>query len=305
MIRTMQEIVDAAAAGSRCSMAVACAADKAVLEAVCAAEEKGLISPILVGDKAEILRIALENGLKIKEDSIVDIPDKAEACQEAARLTGEGRASLIMKGMVDTSYIMKAVLNKDNGLRTGRVLSHVAAIEVGGYDHLFMVTDSALNIAPDLSQKVHIAENAAEAAHALGIDEPKVAVLCAVEKVNPKMQCTLDAAELKKMNEEGAITGCVIDGPLALDNAVSPEAAKHKGIESRVAGNADILLVPEIEAGNMLNKAMEHFAHGKKAGVIMGAKVPVVLVSRATSAESKMYSIALGSLIAAKTREEI
>ena len=303
MLRTLEEVLAAAKQSEPRTIAVAAAQDKDVLTAVYAAVREGIVRPLLVGDKAQILRIAEEAQLPVLQEHIVDEPDKAAACQKAAALARDHKADLLMKGFVDTSLVMKAVLNHENDLKKSGTISHVAVMEVPGFDRLFYVTDSAMNIAPSLEQKAAILENAVETAHALGNDEPKAAVLCAVEKVNPKMECTLDAQELTARNRRGEIRGCVVDGPLALDNAVSPEAAKHKGIDSPVAGYADILLVPDIEAGNMLNKSMEHFAHAKKAGVMMGAKVPIVLTSRATSAQSKMYSIALGVLIASKQKE--
>lgn len=304
MLRTLEEVLAAAKQSEPRTIAVAAAQDKDVLTAVYAAVREGIVRPLLVGDRAQILRIAEEAQLPVLPEHIVDEPDKAAACQKAAALARDHKADLLMKGFVDTSLVMKAVLNHENDLKKSGTISHVAVMEVPGFDRLFYVTDSAMNIAPSLEQKAAILENAVETAHALGNDEPKAAVLCAVEKVNPKMECTLDAQELTARNRRGEIRGCVVDGPLALDNAVSPEAAKHKGIDSPVAGYADILLVPDIEAGNMLNKAMEYFAHAKKAGVMMGAKVPIVLTSRATSAQSKMYSIALGVLIASKQKEQ-
>jgi phosphate butyryltransferase len=205
-----------------------------------------------------------------------------------------------MKGLVDTSVILKAVLDEKIGLRTGNVLSHVAVFDVPGYDRLFYVTDAAMNIAPNLEQKKQIIENCVQVANALGNDNPKVAVLAAVEKVNPKMQATLDAAELIKMNETGELKGCTLGGPFALDNAISVEASKHKGITHPVAGHADILMVPVIEAGNMLYKSMVFFARAKNAGILVGAKAPVVLTSRADSDEAKLNSIAIGVLMASK-----
>ena len=303
MIRSMEELTQAAASKSPLPMAVACAEDAPVLEAVKLACDRNIIIPVLVGDKKEIMEEAEKAGVSVDAWEIIDIPDKATACQEAARLAGEGKVRLIMKGMVDTSIIMKAVLNKEYGLRKEGVLSHVGVLEVAGFDRMFAVTDSALNIAPDLDAKAAIVNNAVEVLHALGNEEPKVAALCAVEKVNEKMPCTLDAAELTRRNKEGRITGCVIEGPFALDNAVSAEAAAHKGVAGSVAGNADVLLVPDIEAGNLLIKSMEYFAGAKKAGVIMGAKIPVALTSRATSPESKMYTIAIAKVIA-DSREE-
>lgn len=304
MLHTLEEMLSQAKCTKPCTMAVAAAQDRDVLSAVHSAAKQGLIKPLLVGDKEKILSIAKENGIVIDNDSIIDEPDKEAACMRAAELVRDNKASLIMKGFVDTSYIMKAVLKKENNLKGSHQISHVLVMEVPGFDRLFYITDSAMNIAPTLEQKVSILKNAVTVAHALGNNLPKAAVLCAVEKVNPKMPCTLDAESLTKMYQQGEFSGCLVDGPLALDNAISLEAAKHKGILSPVAGNAEILLVPDIEAGNLLNKSMEYFAKAKKAGVMMGAKVPIVLTSRATSPESKMYSIALGVLIAAKCRKE-
>lgn len=294
----MEELTQFAQSTPALLMAVACAEDAPVLEAVKLACDKKIITPLLVGDKAKILEEAKKADVNVDEWEIIDVPDKKEACETAARLAGEGKVRLIMKGMVDTSIIMKAVLNKEYGLRKEGVLSHIGALEVSGFDRLFYITDSALNIAPDLDAKAAIINNAVEVAHALGNEEPKVAALCAVEKVNEKMQCTLDAAKLAEMNREGTIKGCVVEGPFALDNAVSAEAAAHKGVSGAVAGSADVLLVPDIEAGNLLIKSMEYFGRAKKAGVIMGAKIPVALTSRATSPESKMYTIAIAKVIA-------
>jgi len=300
MIRSMKELIQAAKEGAALKMAVACAQDAPVLEAVRMACDRNIIIPVLIGDQPKILEEAAKEDIDIRSWEIIHIPDKKDACEEAVRLASEGSVQLIMKGMVDTSIIMKAVLNKTYGLcdKSTGVLSHVGAIEIAGFDRLFYVTDSALNIAPDLNVKAAIIQNAVTVAHALGNPAPKVAALCAVEKVNEKMPCTLDAAKLEEMNRQGKIGGCVISGPLALDNAVSAEAAAHKGITGAVTGDADILFVPDIEAGNLLIKSMEYFGHAKKAGVIMGAKIPVVLTSRATAPESKMCSIAIGKVIA-------
>ncbi len=304
MLRSLEEVLAAARQAEACTIAVAAAQDQDVLTAVYAAVREGIVKPVLVGDREEILKIAQEASIPVKPEEIVDEPDKAAACMKAAELVRDGKADLLMKGFVDTSLIMKAVLNRENGLKKSSTISHDAVMEVPGFDRLFHVTDSAMNIAPTLDQKAAILENAVEVAHALGNEMPKAAVLCAVEKVNPKMECTLDAKELTERNRNGLIRGCLVDGPLALDNAVSPAAAKHKGISSPVAGYADILLVPDIEAGNMLNKGMEYFAGAKKAGVMMGAKVPIVLTSRASSPQSKMYSIALGVVIALNMKEK-
>ena len=298
MIRTMQELLEEAKKGEPGRLAVAAAQDSYVLDAVMQAKDLGIAEPVLVGDKAAIEEVLAELGRADADVRIVDEPDKAEACQAAARLVRDGEADFIMKGLVDTSVIMRAILNKENELRTGATISDVLALEIDGYDRLFIVTDPAMSIAPTLEQKVDLINNAVMVAHALGNECPKVAALAAVEKVNEKMPCTVEAAKLAEMNRAGEIEGCIVDGPLQFDNVVSEEAAKHKGIESPVAGAADVLLVPDIEAGNMLVKAAEFFGHAKKAGVIVGAKAPIALTSRASSAESKLYTIAIARLIA-------
>jgi phosphate butyryltransferase len=280
------------------------AQDKDVLSAVNNAYRMGIISAVLVGDKEKIQEIAREIDMDTNNFEIIDIVDKAEACRYAVKLVKDGYAALPMKGFAETSDILKAVLNAETGLKTGNLISHVGVLEVAGFDRLFIVSDSAMTIAPTLEEKVDIINSSVRIAHALGNNEPKVAVLCAVEKVNPKMHSTLDAAELTRMNEEGIIKGCLVKGPLAIDNAVSLEAAKHKGISNPVAGNADILIAPDIESGNILNKSMEYFARAEKAGVIMGAKTPIILTSRASSDLSKLHSIALGVLVVQQLRKE-
>ena len=298
MIRNMKELLEEARKGEPGRLAVAVAQDSFVLDAVVQAAELGVVAPILVGDRGQIEQVLVDLKADPSAYRIIDEADKTEACMVAARLVRDGEADFLMKGIVDTAVIMRAILNRDNGLRTGRMISDVLALEIEGYDHLFLVTDPAMSIAPTLEQKADLVRNAVDIAHALGNDNPKVAVLAAVEKVNEKMPCTVDAAELQAMNERGELEGCVVQGPLQFDNAVSVEATKHKGISGEVAGNADIMLVPDIEAGNMLVKAAEFFGHAKKAGVIVGAKAPVALPSRASSAESKLSTIAIARLVA-------
>lgn len=301
MIKKLSEIIQAAqTTGARKTIAVAVAQDVDVLLAVKHANELGIADAILVGDDAAIRRVAQDNQIEIGAFPIIDVSDSAEACRMAVRLVADGKAQLVMKGFVDTSVLLKAVLAQEFGLRTANVLSHVAVIEVGSHDKLFYITDAAMNIAPDVTVKKQIIENALQVTRVLGNAQPRVACVCALEKVNPKMQATLDAAELVRMNQAGELTGCVVGGPFGLDNAVSLEAAKHKKITGPVAGNADILLVPSIEAGNMLYKSAVFFAQGQIAGIIVGAKVPVVLTSRADSDISKLYSIALGVLLAGR-----
>ena len=304
MIRSFKELIEKVKSGEPKKISVAVAQDRDVLSAVNNAYKIGIASAVLVGDKEKIEEIAVEIKMDLNNFEIIDIKDKKEACKYAVKLVRDGKASLPMKGFVETSDILKAVLDSETGLKTGNLISHVGVLEVLGYDRLFILSDSAMTIAPTLENKVDIINSSVRIAHALGNDEPKVAVICAVEKVNPKMSATLDAAELTKMNEEGIIKGCLVKGPLAIDNAVSPEAAKHKGIDHPVAGNADVLIAPDIEAGNILNKSMEYFARAEKAGVIMGAKTPIILTSRASSDISKMHSIALGVLVVQKLGKE-
>lgn len=301
MIKNFNQLIQNIKMGEPQKISVAVAQDLDVLSSIRMAFDNGIINgAFLVGDKNEIESIASEHSIDISPFEIVDEPDKALACQKAILLVREGKAGLPMKGFVDTSVVLKALLDKEKGLRTGGLISHVGVLEVSGFDRLFLLSDSAMSIAPTLEDKVKIINNTVLVAHAMGIENPKVAVLAAVEKENPKMPATVDAAALTKMNEDGEIKGCIIKGPLALDNAVSPEAAHHKGIVHTVAGNADILIAPDIEAGNMINKSMEYFARAEKAGVIMGAKAPLVLTSRASSDKSKMNSIALGVLVVQK-----
>lgn len=300
MIRNFNDVLKFAKERGPKTIAVACAQDAEVLMAIEDAKKMGIVDAILVGDKEKIEEIANEKAIDLSKYEIIDIKDLSEASLKAVELVSSGKAHIVMKGLVDTSIILKAVLNAEVGLRTGNVLSHVAVFDVLGYDRLFFVTDAAMNIAPDLNAKKQIIENASTVAHALDIEEPKVAVICAKEKVNPKMPATVDAAELEKMNKNGEIKGCVVGGPFALDNAVSLEAAKHKGIDHLVAGLADILMVPTIEAGNVLYKSLVFLSDTKNAGIIVGAKAPIVLTSRADSEETKLNSIALGVLMAAK-----
>ncbi|HKL11400.1 MAG TPA: phosphate butyryltransferase [Clostridia bacterium] len=300
MIRSFDEVLKIAAQRGPKTIAVACAEDAEVLAAIEIARQKGIAKAVLVGNGEKIESICSEKGITLDDYEVIDIKDMAEASLKAVELVSSGKADILMKGLVDTSILLKAVLNKDVGLRTGSVLSHVAVFDIKGYDRLFFITDAAMGIAPDLEGKKKILQNAVKAAQALDIEIPKVAVVCAKEKVNPKMPCTLDAAELQKMNESGEITGCIVGGPFALDNAVSKKAAEHKGVTHPGAGEADILLVPNIESGNILYKALVFFAETKNAGILVGTKAPVVLTSRADSDETKLNSIAMGVLLAAK-----
>jgi len=278
-------------------LAVAAAEDYDVLSSINLAKKAALIKPILVGDEAKIRLIINENQFDLNDCQIINEIDKTMACEIAVKLVSSKQAHALMKGLVDTSILLKAVLNKEWGLRKHPILSHVTVVQIEGYERLFYITDAGMNIAPDLPTKVHIIENCVPVAKLLGLDLPKVGVICAVEKVNPKMQATLDAQALSEMQKQGLIKDCEVDGPFGLDNAVSLVAAKHKGITTPNAGLIDILLMPEIEAGNILYKSIAYFAHGTSASVIVGASAPIVLTSRADSDQTKLNSIALAVLL--------
>ncbi|MBW4862877.1 MAG: phosphate butyryltransferase [Paeniclostridium sp.] len=299
-MRSFNDVIRYAKERGPKTISVACSQDKEVLIAVDMAKKEGIANAILVGDIEKTNTIANELNIDLSGYDLIDEKDLTQASLKAVSLVSEGKADMVMKGLVDTSIILKAVLDKKVGLRTGKVLSHVAVFDVNGYDRLFFITDAAMNLAPDLQTKKQIIENACIVAHALDIEEPKVAAICAKEKVNPKMPDTVDAKELEDMCKNGEIKGCIVGGPFALDNAVSEEAAKHKGMDNPIAGKADILLAPDIEAGNILYKSLVFFAESKNAGVIVGAKAPIILTSRADSEETKLNSIALGVLMAAK-----
>lgn len=300
MIKSFDELLNLAKSKGPKKISVAVAEDKEVLGAVKACKDLNMIDPILVGEESKIKNIAYEIGFDLSDVKVIDEKDTVQASRTATELVHKGEGDILMKGLVDTSIIMKQVLDKEIGLRTGRIISHVAVFDVETYHKVFFVTDAAMNISPDLEQKKEIIENAVELAHSLGIEKPKVAVIGAKEKVSPKMEATIHAKELTDMCKRGEITGCIVEGPFALDNAISKEAALHKGIDSPVAGDADILLVPNIEAGNVLYKSLTILAKAKTAGIILGAKAPIVLTSRADDQEAKMHSIALGVLLASK-----
>ncbi|MFS8185676.1 phosphate butyryltransferase [Rossellomorea marisflavi] len=292
----LQSLVELATRKENATVAVAAAEDKEVLKAVSMAVEHGMAEFLLFGDREKIEQVMEESQRDLLESArikIIHSPSVQNAAELAVQAVNKKEADVLMKGHVSTSVLLKAVLNKEWGLRTGNVLSHAAAFEVEGFEKLVFVTDAAMNISPDLVQKAQIIQNTVSVARSIGIDQPKVAPLAAVEVINPQMQATLDAAALTVMNQRGQIKDCLVDGPLALDNAVSSIAARQKGIVSEVAGEADILLVPTIEAGNVLYKSLMYFAGAKVAAVISGATAPIVLTSRSDLAESKLYSLAL------------
>ncbi|MGG3444543.1 phosphate butyryltransferase [Bacillus cereus] len=297
----LEHLIDQAAGQPKKTVAVAVAEDHEVIEAVAKAIKLQLAQFRLYGNQEKIMGMLQEHGLQTSEHiEVIAAASNAEAAELSVKSVRNGEADVLMKGNIPTANILKAVLNKEWGLRKGSVLSHVAAFEVPNYDRLIFVTDAAMNITPDVTQKAAIIKNTVEVARAIGIDLPKVAPIAAVEVVNPAMQATIDAAMLTQMNRRGQIKNCVVDGPLALDNAVSQIAAEHKGIVSDVAGKADILLVPTIEAGNVLYKSLVYFADAKVGAMIAGAKAPIVLTSRADSAETKVYSLALAVATASK-----
>ncbi|MCK5780039.1 MAG: phosphate butyryltransferase [Psychrilyobacter sp.] len=281
-------------------ISVAVAQDKEVLLAVEEARKKGVVDGILVGDSVKIEEIAKEYNIDLSNYKIIDEKDNVEASRKAVIEVSSGRAHMLMKGLVDTGVVLKAALDREIGLRGGGILSHVAVFEIENYDRLFFVTDAAMNIAPDLETKKKIIENSVKVARALEIETPKVACICAKEKMNPKMPDTVDAHELEEMNKRGEIENCIVGGPFALDNAVSLQAAKHKGMDHPVAGLADILLAPDIEGGNILYKSISYFSNSKGAGLIVGATAPIILTSRADSEETKLNSIILGAMTAGK-----
>jgi phosphate butyryltransferase len=298
MIKNFEELINIAAMQPKMRLSVAVAQDYEVLVAVDAARKLGIVDAILVGDKEKINDIAGEASIDITCYEVIDCKNLVEAARLAVTLVSQGRADFLMKGLIGTSDILKAVLDKEIGLRGGGLLSHVMAYSFSTYHKMIFLTDGGMVTYPDLAQKVQLVNNAVKVAKALGVTPIRVAPLCAVEVINPDMQSTMDAAALSTMSQRGQIKDCIIDGPLALDGAISMEAAMHKGIKSPVAGEADILLMPNIESGNILGKALTYFAAAKSAGVIMGAKCPIVLVSRADTHEAKLNSIALGCVVA-------
>ena len=305
MLKTFNEVLNKAKEYGPKKMAVASAGAEDVLRAVEAARKEGLTDSILVGNKKEIIQIANKMDIDPTNYEITDQPDKTEAARCAVELVRNKKASILMKGMIGTARILKAILDKEIGLRTDRMLSHVYTLQIKGYDRLLTMTDGAMSINPDLKQKAQIIQNAIYYAHSMGIKKPKVAVVAALELVNPDMPATIDAACLAKMSERGQIVGGIVDGPLGFDNAISKEAAKHKGVESPVSGEVDIVLVPNIESGNIFAKGLVYLAKAVPAGLLLGAKAPVVLVSRSDTAQSKLYSIALGILMSEMTKIKV
>jgi len=299
MFRTLDEVVEAARARGPARIAVAAAQDPDVLEALKHARQMNLADGFLVGHAEKIHALAQAIGFEIAAENLIHEPDDAAAARRAIALVREGRAHLLMKGKISTASLARAVLDRESGLRTPRLLSQVIVFQVPGFDRLMLMTDAAINIAPTLEQKADLCRNAIQVAHAIGIAEPRLAMLCALEFVNPDMPATVDAAAVTMMNRRGQLTGAYIEGPIALDVPLSRFAAERKGIESPLVESTDIFVAPDIEAANILYRAILYFAKGESAGIVVGPKVPLVLLSRAETPETKIRSIALGMLVAA------
>jgi phosphotransacetylase len=278
--------------------AVAHPCDASSLAGAVDAARMGVIAPILVGPRARIEAAAAAAGIDVGGFEIVDAEHSHDSAMKAVAAVREGRAEMLMKGSLSTDELLGAVVRRDTGLRTARRLSHCFVMDVPGHPNPLIITDAAINIFPTLEEKVDITQNAIDLAHALGVPQPKVAILSAMEKVNPKLGSTIEAAALCKMADRGQIVGGLLDGPLALDNAISPEAARIKGIAGPVAGHADILVVPDLEAGNMLAKSLGFLMNADSAGVVLGARVPITLTSRADSVQSRLASCAVSALVA-------
>ena len=297
-MKKLNELLEKAKKRGPKKVSVAVAEDEVVLNALEKARKEGIINAILVGNKTKIAEIAEENNINLDNYEVIDEKSEYEAAKTAVKLVADKKADFIMKGKIKTGDLMREVLKEEYNLRTGKTLSLVSVFEIPAYHKLLVVSDAGMTIAPTLEQKVDIIKNSVLVAKmALDIEKPKVAILGAVEVVNPKMPATIEAAILAKMNNRNQIKDCLVDGPFALDNAVSMEAAKHKGIESPVAGDADILIMPDIEAGNIFYKAMVFLGGAKVASTIVGARVPIALTSRADSDEVKLLSLVLTNLM--------
>lgn len=298
MSNSFEELISKANQKTLKKVSVSNAQDEPVLQAVKAAKEQNIATAILVGDEAKIREIAASIDMDLTDFEIINEPDTEAAALKAVELVHNGKADILLKGLLETKTFLKSVLNKEVGLRTGKMLSHVCVFEIEGINRLLFFTDVAFNTYPTLADKVNIINNAVEVAHACGIECPKVAPLCAVETVNPKMQPTVDADNLTKMYEGGDFKGCQIYGPLSMDLAIDPEAAVHKGVTNPVAGHADILLFPNIDAGNITYKILVRTAKVKIGNVLVGTSAPVVLTSRSDDFQTKLNSIALATVIA-------
>ena len=297
MLTILTDLYKLAAKNKKKKIIVAAAHDRNVLEAVSFAKHSNLIDAILVGKAKEIEKLASENHFDISNIEIINEEEETKAAEISVKLIYEKKGDILMKGKLNTATLIKTVLKKEYGLITSKRLSHLAIFELKNYHKLLAMTDGAINIAPNVQKKADIINNAVDYLMKLGIKNPKVAALAGVEFLNPQMPATIDAVKLVEMNKKGEIKNCIVDGPLAFDNAISKESALHKGITSEVAGDADLLLVSEIEVGNVLYKALMYMADAKCAGIVVGASVPIVLTSRSDSKGTKLNSIALAAAI--------
>ncbi len=294
MVKSFEDLEKMAKSKPSRKVALAMAQEADALKAAVNAALSGIVEPVLVGAEKEIKEIAEQESLDISRFAIIETEGEMECAERAVELVKKGEADLIMKGRVPTAVIMRAILDKQSGLRGRGILSHVTILDLPKYHKFLIMSDPGLNIAPDLEDKIAIIDNAVEVARKLGIDKPKVAIIAAIEKVNPDMPSTMDAAVLSKMAERGQIQDCIIDGPLALDNAVSVKSCKTKGIDSKVGGDADVLIMPNIEAANVFYKAFAYLTDFNMCGTIAGAVIPIILTSRADSDKIKYYSILAG-----------
>ncbi len=303
MFRSLNEMVEAARGYGPVKIAVAAGHSAECVAALKQAREIGLAEGILIGDAKKIWALADEIGFDLPAHQVLNEPDDIKAARLAVAMVRDGNAGLLMKGKLGTAELMRAVLDRESGIRTGRLLSQVIVFEVPGFHRLMLMTDAAINIAPTLAQKAELCRNAIEVAHAIGIEKPNLAVLCALEQVNPEMPATVDAAALVVMNRRGQIQGAFVDGPVALDAPLSRFAAECKGIDSPIVENTDIFLAPDIEAANILYRAILYFARGESGGIVVGAKAPLILLSRAESPATKLRSIALAVLTASHSQK--
>jgi len=297
-IRSFAQLLEAAIARGPARVAVAAADEANTLAAVSKARDLGLATALLFGDEAAIRETAEKAGVDLSGLSVVHVPNPKESVRAAVASIKDGLADMAMNGRAQPGHLVRVALEPEMELRTGKLFTDVSIFEIPGLDRLLLISDVGVVVSPTLEQKVSIVQNAIDVAHALGIEKPKVAVLAATEMVNPKIPVSMDASNLSKMAQRGQIKGGIVDGPLALDNAISPHAAKVKGIQSEVAGHADILIVPDVDAGNILAKAIIYFARGKMAGVVVGSRSPLIMPSRADPPETKLMSIALGVYLA-------
>lgn len=305
MGRKFEEIIEKVKTCGRKKVAVSVAQDEAVLEAVRAAKERGIADAILVGDEEKIRGIAASIGMDLSDYEIINEPDMIQASLTAVKLAHDGKADMYMKGLIDSKNFLKSVLDKEVGLRTGGPLSHVCVFDVAGMDRLLFLTDVAFMTYPTLEDKVNIIKNTIPVCRACGVELPKIAPLAAVEVVNPKMPVTVEAEKLTRMCEEGELGGCVVDGPLSMDLAIDREAARHKGATDRkIQGDADVLLFPDIHAGNLVYKTLVHLADVQNGCILTGTKVPAILTSRSDSFETKVNSIALAAVVAHEMKGE-